>query len=98
MVQLTKQKDEIILDGKIEALIAIGAAMASNCIPCFEHLYEKAIISGLTVEQIKRALDIAVQVKNGAHTAISNSTNELLGHKEIAESPCMQTTTRSCCS
>ena len=98
MTQPTKQTGDIIIDGKIETLIAIGAALASNCIPCFEHLYEKAIGCGLTVEQIKRASDIAGQVKKGAHTAISNSMNELFGHKEIAESPRMQTATSSCCS
>ena len=27
---------------KLELMIAIGAATAVNCIPCFEHLFEKA--------------------------------------------------------
>jgi len=98
MAQATIQMGNIILDERIENLIAIGAAMASNCIPCFEHLYEKAITSGLTAEQIKRASDIAGQVKKGAHTAISNSINELIGDKEILESRCMQTANKSCCS
>ena len=98
MTQPAKHSGDIMIDGRIEALIAIGAALASNCIPCYENLYEKAIGCGLTVEQIKRASDIAGQVKKGAHTAISNCMNELLGYKEIAESPCMQTATGSCCS
>ncbi|MCP3929312.1 MAG: hypothetical protein GY705_09455, partial [Bacteroidetes bacterium] len=67
MEQIEKGSEDLILEEKIEHLIAIGAATASNCIPCFEHLYENAITSGLTVEQIKRASDIAGQVKKGAH-------------------------------
>ena len=47
------------LDAKTETLIAIGAATASNCIPCFEHIYEKAITSGITSAEINRAADAA---------------------------------------
>ena len=57
MEQNQKGSKDLILEEKIERLIAIGAAAASNCIPCFEHLYESAITSGLTAEQIKRASD-----------------------------------------
>lgn len=98
MVQFADQLKTTIFDEKMETLIAIGAAMASNCIPCFEHLYEKAITSGLTAEQIKKALDIAGNVKKGAHSAISDSINELIGDDGIIESRCMQATSKSCCS
>lgn len=80
-----------ILEKKTENLIAIGAATAANCIPCFEHLYEKAISSGITLAEIRRASDIAGLVKTGAHTALTNSVNELLGDKEACASLCKQT-------
>jgi alkylhydroperoxidase/carboxymuconolactone decarboxylase family protein YurZ len=70
--------EEQALEDKIENLIAIGAATAANCIPCFEHLYEKAINSGITLAEIKRASDIAGLVKKGAHIALTNSINELI--------------------
>ena len=70
--------EEQVLEDKIEILIAIGAATAANCIPCFEHLYEKAINSGITLAEIKRASEIAGQVKKGAHFALTNSINELI--------------------
>jgi alkylhydroperoxidase/carboxymuconolactone decarboxylase family protein YurZ len=63
--------EEQVLPDKIENLIAIGAAMAANCIPCFEHLYEKAINSGITLAEIKRASDIAGLVKKGAHNLVA---------------------------
>lgn len=96
MAQVTHQKSNTIFDEKTETLIAIGAATACNCIPCFEHLYEKAITCGLAAEQIQRASDIAGQVKKGANTAISKTINELVGNKEILESHCMQTGNKSC--
>jgi len=90
----TEEQD---LDEKAEILIMIGAATAANCIPCFEHLYEKAITSGITVAEIRRATDIAGQVKKGAHAAISNSIDELVEDKESRVLPCKQTANESCC-
>ena len=89
--------EEHVLQDKIENLIAIGAAMAANCIPCFEHLYEKAINSGITLAEIKRASDIAGQVKKGAHIALTNSVNELIGIEDTHDLPCNQTANKSCC-
>ena len=89
--------EEQVLEDKIENLIAIGAATAANCIPCFEHLYEKAITSGITLAEIKRASDIAGLVKKGAHIALTNSVNELVGIKEIQDLPCGQIGSKSCC-
>ena len=88
---------QAFLQDKTEILIAVGAATASNCIPCFEHIYEKAITSGVTLEEIKRASDIAAQVKKGAHIALTNSINELIGTEERHDLPCGETANKSCC-
>jgi len=87
------EKDRIkeqVLEEKAEILIAIGAAAAANCIPCFEHLYEKAITAGISAAEIKRSSDIAGQVKKGAHNAISSSIDELTGLKESRDLLCSQ--------
>jgi alkylhydroperoxidase/carboxymuconolactone decarboxylase family protein YurZ len=89
--------EEQVLEDKIENLIAIGAVTAANCIPCFEHLYEKAIHSGITLAEIKRASDIAGMVKKGAHIALTNSINELIRIEETHDLPCDQTANKSCC-
>jgi alkylhydroperoxidase/carboxymuconolactone decarboxylase family protein YurZ len=88
---------ESALEEKAETLIAIGAATAANCIPCFEHLYEKAVTSGISVTEIKRASEIAALVKNGAHTAISSTIDELMGSKEVNGLACGKTPAGSCC-
>lgn len=87
---------EAVLEEKAETLIAIGAATAANCIPCFEHLYEKAVTSGITATEIKRASEIAALVKGGAHTAISSTIDELMGSKEVNELACGKTSAGSC--
>lgn len=81
---------------KADVLIAIGAATAANCIPCFEHLYEKAVTSGITAAEIKRASQIAGLVKKGAHTAISSSIDDLIGSKEVNELTCRKTAAGPC--
>ena len=96
METATAKKEDQVLEDKIENLIAIGAATAANCIPCFEHLYEKAINSGITLAEIKRASEIAGQVKKGAHIALTNSVNELIGINETHDLPCDQTANKSC--
>ena len=90
--------EQKVFQDNIDILIAIGAATAANCIPCFEHLYEKAINSGITSTEIKRASDIAGQVKKGAHIALTNSINELVGIDETHDLPCSRMTNKSFCS
>jgi alkylhydroperoxidase/carboxymuconolactone decarboxylase family protein YurZ len=85
------------LEDKTEILIAIGAATGTNCIPCFEHIYEKAVNAGLTLEEIKRASDIAARVKKGANIAITNVINELTEIEERQDLPCEATENKSCC-
>ena len=87
---------ETILEERTESLIAIGAATALNCIPCFEHLYEKAITSDVTLAEIRRASEIAGQVKAGADNAITNTVSELVGDKETGALRCKQVAKESC--
>ncbi|MCF8044152.1 MAG: carboxymuconolactone decarboxylase family protein [Desulfarculaceae bacterium] len=81
---------------KTQTLIAIGAATAANCIPCFEHLYEKAITTGITGEEISKAAEIAANVKNGAHKAVSGVVEELTGSQENGCLSCGRTADGSC--
>ncbi len=88
---------ETVLGEKAEVLIAIGAATAANCIPCFEQLYEKAVISGITAAEIRRAAEIAGQVKNGAHAAISGTVDEFTGSKETCRPQTLPASSGCCC-
>ena len=90
--------EEQVLEDKIENLIAIGDATAAHCIPCFEHLYEKAINSGITLAKIKQLSDIAGMVKKGAHIALTNNINQLIGIEGTHDLPCDQTANKSCCA
>ena len=89
----TNAATDIFNDEKIVTLICLGAATAANCIPCFEHLYEKAHNAGLTQKEIRGAAQLAAVVKKGAHLALKSTIDELLGahdetHAELPQQPC----------
>jgi len=89
----TIETTDIFKDEKTVALICLGAATAANCIPCFEHLYEKAHQAGLTAKEIQGAAQLAAIVKKGAHLALKSSIDELLGTDfeacdELPQQPC----------
>ena len=75
------------IENAADILIAIGAATAANCIPCFEHLYEKAVTSGVSAHDIRRATEIAGRVKNGAHIALRHTVDELIAPVQAANEP-----------
>ncbi len=54
MEQLTHRERE---------LVALGAALGSNCIPCIEHHIPEARKSGLSDAQIKEAIELADKVR-----------------------------------
>ena len=85
------------MDEKSKLLICLGAATAANCIPCFEHYFGKAKAGGLKNEEIQEAVDLASQVKKGAHLAIKNCINSLMGEAKEFDLPCDRKTNRSCC-
>jgi len=86
------------MEEKTKILICLGAATAANCIPCFEHYFGKAKSAGLTSEEIQEAADLASQVKKGAHMAIKNCINGLMGQKREYDLPCDRKANSSCCS
>lgn len=85
------------MEEKTNILICIGAATAANCIPCFEHFYGKAQEAGLTDEEIQEAVDLASQVKKGAHMALRNSISKAMNREKKYSMPCEKSTDRSCC-
>ncbi len=85
------------IDEKTKLLVCIGAAMAANCAPCFEYYYGKATAAGMNAEEINEALDIAAQVKNGAHLALKKHIADLMKNGTKRENPCGAPNADCCC-
>lgn len=82
------------MDEKARLLVSLGAAVAANCVPCFEHFLGKTEATGLTPEEIREATEIADQVKNGARITTMNSIRGMIGG---GTSPCKSKSDRSSC-
>lgn len=79
-----------MLDQKINALIAIGASVGANCIPCLEYHKTSATRLGATATEIGNALAIGVQVRKGAAGKIDEIVASIVGDSipTKCESPC----------
>jgi len=76
-----------MMDAKTEVMVALGAAIGVNCIPCFDHLYAKSKEVGLTDGDVVKIMQIAEKVKGGAAMFIKNAVVEVVGQPAEAYDP-----------
>ncbi len=86
-----------MMTDKTDVMIALAAAIGANCIPCFDHLYEKAQGIGLSDEEVLRVFETANKVKTGASIFIKNAINDTMGMKPETDQPCCAGTSKACC-
>ena len=84
------------MDQHTEIFIALGAATAANCGPCFEHYFSRAKKLGIDKEDIQNTVDIAVKVRGGAHMVMKEAVQKIMTpHTATGETCCDGTST--CC-
>lgn len=66
-------------------LVALGAAMGSNCIPCVEKYVAKVRTAGLTDEQIVDAIRLADQVRRVPAQKALDAAFALLGKTDPSQ-------------
>jgi len=67
------------LDAKTKELVALGAAVAGNCLPCLQWHYKKCRELGITVEDIRESIQMAQTVKQVPIDKISSLADTLTG-------------------
>ena len=76
----------------VQELVAIGAAIASNCEPCFRFHFDKARKLGVTKDDMARAVATAKMVKEAPARAVLELAEKYLAAKiESDEAP------KACC-
>jgi AhpD family alkylhydroperoxidase len=65
----------------VQELVAIGAAIASNCEPCFRYHFDKARKLGVSKEDMARAVTTAKMVKESPARAVVELAEKYLGTK-----------------
>ena len=82
------------MDEKQTILTSIAAAIACNCIPCYEHYWMKAKRAGISNDEVLEAVAIGEKVKSGAAMSIKGTVNGILSgeidEKELCQNtPCV---------
>jgi len=81
------------LNNREQELVALGAAIASNCVPCIEYHIPEAGRAGLSNSQIKEAVQIADKVRRVParmvmDTALARIEENPNGLDETADAGC----------
>jgi AhpD family alkylhydroperoxidase len=69
-----KRGESSLFSPAVAELVAIGAAIATNCEPCLKHHYREAQRLGVSKADMARAVKMAASVKDSPHQAISSGS------------------------
>ena len=67
------------LDRSERELVALGAAMGSNCVPCIEYHIPEAKKAGLTDLQVSAAIRLADKVRQVPARKVLDAASRMLG-------------------
>ncbi len=70
--------DQESFTNKEQELIAIGASIAAGCRPCTAYHFKAAAAVGATREEIRRAVDLALETRRSAATLMAHLSERLL--------------------
>ena len=77
---------DTILSLRERELTAIGAAIASNCVPCIEYHIPQARKAGLSDAEIRQAVELADQVRRVPAEKVLQTAFALLEEADSTES------------
>ncbi len=70
-----------IFNNAVKELVAIGAAIGSNCEMCLKYHFNEAMQLGISKEDIQNAIDMACKVKQTPANSILNLAEKLCDKK-----------------
>lgn len=91
-----------MLSHRDRELVALGAALAANCIPCIEYHVPEARKAGLSDAEIAEAITLADKIKGVPANKVLAAANAAVGAAPAAASACCapavaEQTAKSCC-
>jgi len=90
--EVIEASGESLYTEAVAELVAIGAAIAANCEPCFKFHFQQARKLGVSREDMMRAVKTAQSVKETPAKAMMQ-----LAHRFLEEDPTGLPTVQSCC-
>lgn len=65
------------MDEREKELVAVGAAVTANCVPCLKHHLEKARDTGVSDQDIAEAIRVGRMVRAGSARAWDEAAAEV---------------------
>ena len=76
------------MDEKTRELIAIGAAVTGHCQPCLNYHVARAKELGVSMCEVREAIDVGQMVERGAMAAMRDFAKEVMGEPVSHSSVC----------
>jgi AhpD family alkylhydroperoxidase len=86
-----------IFNDQVATLVAIGAAIAANCEPCFKFHFDKGRKLGVSAADMRRAVDLAQKVKDSPAKSVAGLAQRLLDEGPASTSAEPETKTKATC-
>jgi AhpD family alkylhydroperoxidase len=72
------------LDVRTRELIAVGASIAGNCLPCLRYHFTEARKAGCSLEEIREAIEISKMVKQRPIDDIVKLASDLIERERVS--------------
>jgi AhpD family alkylhydroperoxidase len=69
-----------MMDTKTRELIAVGAAVTANCLPCLKYHFANAREAGATEKEVSEAIRVGRMVRKGAAGQWDEEADSMLEH------------------
>jgi AhpD family alkylhydroperoxidase len=73
------------MDDRTRLLVCVGASLAANCAPCFEHYLAKAVNAGIDPDEIRDAMEAGNQIQRGARIAMQAKVAEITTQHAVGQ-------------
>lgn len=70
------------LDQRTRELIAIGASVGSNCLPCLRYHFAEAIKCGCTIQDIEEAVNLSKMVRERPVQDVNKIVEDLISKEK----------------
>ena len=71
-----------LLTPQIKELVAIGSSIGGNCLPCLRYHFAEAIKLGVSIDEIKEAIELSKMVKERPINDIYKLADDLINKEK----------------
>ena len=76
-----------LMTDAVTELVAIGSALACNCEPCFKYHFDQARRLGVSIEDMRAAVNTGLSVKAAPHRKVVETAERYLSAGPIEGEP-----------